>query len=357
MNYNFWHGKKVFLTGHTGFKGSWIALWLNHLGAKVTGFALPAPTQPNLFELGHIEQHVTSIIGDVRDASFLQETLQEAEPEIVIHMAAQPLVRYSYTHPVETYSTNIMGLVNLLEAARTTGSVKSILNVTSDKCYENIEQGNSFHENDPIGGSDPYSSSKGCAELITASYQRSYNLPIASARSGNVIGGGDWAKDRLLPDLLHSLAQDKPAILRNPNAIRPWQHVLEPLSGYLKLCEALYEDEKKYIGGWNFGPDDNDAKTVEWIAQFITKKWGPNARYEVVAKDNNLYESHYLTLNCAKAKSLLKWKPLWDLPTSLENTVNWYKLYLTKQDMHSVTMDQISTYMEKISCRTTEKNK
>ena len=261
----------MFLTGHTGFKGSWLSLWLHNMGAQVTGYSLPAPTSPSLFELGHLENIlIKSIIGDVSDFKFLREAMHASKPDIIIHMAAQPLVRKSYEDPIETYRTNVMGTVNIMEAARNCDSVRVILNVTTDKCYENQEWHWGYRETEPLGGHDPYSSSKACSELITATYRKSFleslDIRVATARAGNVIGGGDWALDRLIPDMVRSVISGDQIHIRNPNAIRPWQHVLEPLSGYLLLCQRLFDhDGGKFAEAWNFGPSEQDAKSVEWI--------------------------------------------------------------------------------------------
>ncbi len=279
----FWKGKRVLVTGHTGFKGSWLSLWLQSMDAQVVGYALAPPTNPSLFEVAEVAKGMTSIIGDIRDLEHLRRVFAEHKPEIVIHMAAQPLVRYSYIEPVETYSTNVMGTVNLLEAVRSTGSVKAVVNVTSDKCYENREWVWGYRENEAMGGYDPYSNSKGCAELVTSAYRNSYFHPekygthgvaIASGRAGNVIGGGDWAGDRLIPDIVRAIMQGKPVNIRSPHAIRPWQHVLEPLSGYLVLAQKLYEEGAAYAEGWNFGPNDEDAKPVQWIVEKLTQGLG-----------------------------------------------------------------------------------
>jgi CDP-glucose 4,6-dehydratase len=314
---SFWHEKVVLLTGHTGFKGSWLSLWLQSMGARVIGYALTPPTNPSLFVAASVAEGMTSIESDIRDFAALSTVFAKYQPEIVIHMAAQALVRYSYANPIETYSTNVMGTVHLLEAARLTNSVRAIVNVTSDKCYENHEWVWGYRENEPMGGYDPYSNSKGCAELVTAAYRSSYFNPskfpehsvaLASARAGNVIGGGDWAKDRLIPDIMRAITQDKPVNIRNPHAIRPWQHVLEPLSGYLLLAQKLYEEGEAFCEGWNFGPDDEDAKPVSWIVDFLTKAWGENASWKLDDVDHP-HEAHYLKLDCSKVKARLDWHP------------------------------------------------
>jgi CDP-glucose 4,6-dehydratase len=350
----FWQGKKVFITGHTGFKGSWLCLWLHSLGAEVTGYALQPPTQPSLFELCRIDGVITSIIGDVRNEDKLLRTMQEVRPDIVIHMAAQPLVRDSYKNPVETYAINVMGTVNLLEAVRNCKSVKSVVNVTTDKCYENKEWIWGYRENESLGGYDPYSNSKACSELVTASYRNSFFNPteydkhgvaIASARAGNVIGGGDWAVDRLIPDCIKALMNNQKIIIRNPNAIRPWQHVLEPLSGYLMLAQKLYEDGVNYAEGWNFGPNDNEAKSVEWLVQKMCEMWDGQADYEI-DQGTHPHEAHYLKLDCSKAKMRLNWYPKWTLEQTLQNIAEWFISYQQKRDMRIVCLDQIADYMK-----------
>lgn len=352
MTPNFWKNKKVFLTGHTGFKGSWLSLWLQNLGAQVTGYSLSPPTKPSLFEVADVAKGMTSVIGDVQHFDQLKEALIKSKAEIVIHMAAQSLVRYSYSNPIETYLTNVMGTVNLLEAVRHCKTVEAVVNVTSDKCYENKEWVWGYRENDPMGGHDPYSSSKGCAELVSAAYRDSYfNQPestvaLASTRAGNVIGGGDWALDRLIPDIMNAFMEKRCVTIRNPNAIRPWQHVLEPLHGYLLLAEKLSNHGKTFCGGWNFGPNDEDTKPVSWIVDSITKLWGPEASSEI--KKSDLHEAQYLKLDCSKAKAELAWSPKLSLPSALEATVTWYRTYQQKKNMNQFTLDQISSYQEKI---------
>lgn len=348
----FWPGKKVFLTGHTGFKGSWLSLWLQQLGAEVTGYALPPPTNPSLFEVANIAQGMKSLIGDIRDGDTLRQAMCEAVPSIVIHMAAQPLVRYSYANPVETYSTNVMGTVNLLEAVRATDSVRVVVNITSDKCYENREWVWGYRENEAMGGYDPYSNSKGCAELVTAAYRNSYFHPekyqehrvaLASARAGNVIGGGDWAEDRLIPDIMRAISQGKPVNIRNPHAIRPWQHVLEPLSGYLLLAKKLYQEGGDYAEGWNFGPHDQDAKSVQWIVERLTQTWGESASWVLDGHDHP-HEAHYLKLDCAKAKAHLNWSPRWHLHDALQAIIVWHRAYHDGKNMRELTLSQIKAY-------------
>ena len=353
-NNDFWKEKKIFLTGHTGFKGSWLSLWLYSLGAKVTGYALEPPTRPSLFELCHNEEIIQSIIGDIRDKCTLREAMLKAQPDIVIHMAAQPLVRDSYKIPAETFEINVMGTVNLFEAVRHCKSVKAVVNVTTDKCYENKEWLWGYRENEPMGGHDPYSSSKACSELVTSSYRNSFFHPnryaehgmaIASARAGNVIGGGDWATDRLIPDCIKSLLKGRNFSIRSPYATRPWQHVLEPLSGYLLLSQKLYEDGINYAEAWNFGPNDNDARPVEWIVRKLCEKWDGNVTFEV-DKSPQVHEANYLKLDCSKAKSLLKWEPHWDIETALDKVVEWYLFYRDNQNMRKICLQQILDFME-----------
>ena len=354
VNEAFWRGKRVLMTGHTGFKGSWLSLWLESMGAQVVGYALAAPTNPSLFEVAEVGKGMTSIIGDIRNPEKLRSVFVEHKPEIVIHMAAQPLVRYSYIEPVETYSTNVMGTVNLFEAIRSTPSVKAVVNITSDKCYENREWEWGYRENEAMGGYDPYSSSKGCAELVTSAYRNSYFHPdkylqhgvaIASARAGNVIGGGDWAGDRLIPDILRAITEGRPVNVRNPHAIRPWQHVLEPLSGYLILAQKLYEEGVDYAEGWNFGPSDEDAKSVQWIVEKLTNAWGEGASWVLDGGDHP-HEAHHLKLDCSKAKARLDWHPRWHLDETLGKIVEWQKNYQQGVGMKAVTLEQIAIYLK-----------
>jgi CDP-glucose 4,6-dehydratase len=345
-------GRKVFITGHTGFKGSWLCLWLYSLGAKVYGYALNPPTEPNLFDLCRINEFVNSTIADVRDRDSLFKAITTADPEIVIHMAAQPLVRDSYKNPVETYEINVMGTVNLFEAVRKCDSIKAVVNVTTDKCYENKDWVWGYRENEPMGGYDPYSSSKACSELVTSAYRNSFFNPkdynnhgvgIASARAGNVIGGGDWAADRLIPDCVRALLKGEKILIRNPYAIRPWQHVLEPLSGYLTLAEKLYVYGAGFTGAWNFGPDDSDARPVEWIVKRMCEKWGNNASYEI-DKGEHPHEAHYLKLDCSKAKSELDWYPRWNLEKAIDAIMEWTEAYRDNKDIREVTLRQIAEY-------------
>ncbi len=352
MVMSFWTGKKVLVTGHTGFKGSWLCLWLQSLGAEVTGYSLNPPTNPNLFEVADVGSGMTSVIGDIRDLARLQSVFAEVKPEIVFHLAAQPLVRASYVDPVETYSTNVLGTVHLLEAVRNTSSVRAVVNVTSDKCYENREWVWGYREHEPMGGHDPYSNSKGCAELVTSSFRNSFFNPerhsshgvaLASARAGNVIGGGDWAADRLIPDILRAIGKGEPVVIRNPDSIRPWQHVLEPLSGYLQLAEKLYVEGARYGEGWNFGPNDEDAKPVSWIVGNLTKSWGEGASWKLDDSEHP-HEAHYLKLDCSKAKMDLGWHPRWSLSHSLEKIIEWHRAWHAGEDMRQVTLGQIEQF-------------
>lgn len=352
MSSTFWKNKKVFITGHTGFKGSWLCLWLQSLGAEIVGYGLVPPTKPNLFELANVRKGMVSIIGDVRDGIKITKCLSEFLPDIVIHMAAQPLVRRSYADPVETYSTNVMGTVNLLDAVRRIPSVRAVVVVTTDKCYENNEWLWGYRETEALGGFDPYSSSKGCAELVTAAYRNSFFNPeaysmhkvaLASVRAGNVIGGGDWAEDRLIPDILKSFEESKPAIIRSPDSIRPWQHVLEPLNGYMLLAENLYNSGISYAEAWNFGPNDEDTKTVRWIVDQLAHQWGENASW-IDDQGINPHEANYLKLDCSKARGLLNWAPKWSLSQTLKYIIIWHKAYINKSDMRAISLDQIKSY-------------
>lgn len=349
---DFWSGKRVFLTGHTGFKGSWLSLWLQAMGAEVTGFALAPETAPSLFNEARVGQGMKSQLGDIRDFESLKAALKEAHPEIVIHMAAQALVRYSYSHPIETYAVNVLGTVHLLEAIRQCPGVRAVVAVTSDKCYENKEWHWGYREDEPMGGYDPYSNSKGCAELVTASYRQSFFNPekhskhgvaLGSARAGNVIGGGDWALDRLIPDFIRAISSGEAVNIRSPLAIRPWQHVLEPLSGYLTLAEHLYTEGPKFAEGWNFGPADSDARPVQWIVERITQRWGGNASW-ALDKAPQPHEAHYLKLDCSKARGLLRWQPRWNLETTIDRIIDWHKHHLAGADMRVITLQQINEY-------------
>jgi CDP-glucose 4,6-dehydratase len=343
---NFWKDKKVFITGHTGFKGSWLTIWLKELGANIKGYSLAPIYKENLFDSSKIGNEINSEINDIRDLEKLKKSIKVFQPEIIFHLAAQPLVRYSYEHPIETYQVNVMGTLNLLETIRETESVKSVIIVTTDKCYENKESDYYYEETDPMGGYDPYSSSKGCCELLISSYRRSYfnstNTLISSVRAGNVIGGGDWSTDRLIPDLIKSTTTNKKILIRNPNAIRPWQHVLEPLYGYLNLAKKLYYGNSDYAEGWNFGPEKKDCKSVEWISNKMTNMW-KEIKWE---KDNevNPHEAKLLMLSIKKAKEKLNWHPKWDLEHSLESIVNWHKQYAMKKCAKELCLDDIKKY-------------
>ncbi len=348
----FWQGKKVFVTGHTGFKGSWLCLWLHALGAKITGYSLEPPQGPNMFTMCGINDLVSSVFNDIRDLVLLRDVLERVAPDVVIHMAAQPLVRVSYAEPVDTYSVNVMGTVNILEAVRHCNSVKSFINVTTDKCYENKEWCWGYRETEPFGGYDPYSNSKACSELVTAAYRSSFfnardygrhGVGIASARAGNVIGGGDWAADRLIPDCVRALLNKEDIIVRNPASIRPWQHVLEPLSGYLALAQRLYEDGPAYAEGWNFGPSDEDAKPVEWIVKTMCDRWGEGAAY-VVDKGSHPHEANYLKLDCSKARMKLGWRPHWDLDGAINKIIEWTLSFKEGKDMKDISLRQIEEY-------------
>jgi CDP-glucose 4,6-dehydratase len=356
MNANFWQGKRVFLTGHTGFKGSWLSLWLQQLGAEVTGYALKPPTQPSLFEEGRLAEGMTSLEGDIRDFAALQQVIRAAQPEIILHMAAQPLVRESYRNPVDTYATNVMGTVHLLEAVRHTPGIRAVVNVTTDKCYENREWHWGYREDEPMGGHDPYSNSKGCAELVTAAYRNTFFTPptlnaqpstsVATARAGNVIGGGDWAQDRLIPDLLVAFERGEPARIRNPHAIRPWQHVLEPLRGYLLLAERLYDHGPAFAQGWNFGPNDEDARPVSWIVEKTAELWGEQAQW-VTDTGEQPHEAHTLKLDISKARARLGWHPALRLHEALRLIVDWSEQRRRGADMREVTLRQIRDYQER----------
>jgi CDP-glucose 4,6-dehydratase len=348
----FYKGRKVLITGHTGFKGSWLSILLNWLGADVYGYALKPTTSPNLYELAHLDQLVASTIGDIRDYNFLLKTLLEVKPEIIVHMAAQPLVRESYKNPRETYEINVMGTVNLLDAARQLDSVKAIINVTTDKCYENREWHWGYRENEPMGGYDPYSNSKGCSELVTLSFRNSFFNPkeyskhgvaLASARAGNVIGGGDWADDRLIPDFIRSIMAGEKVKIRSPYAIRPWQHVLEPLTGYLQLATKLVQAGTEYAEGWNFGPDDNDTKNVEWIISKLCEEWDYGKGYEI-DQNPQMHEANYLKLDCSKAKARLSWNPVWSIETTIKSIVDWNKKNINGMNCRQLCIDQISSY-------------
>ena len=346
IDQGFWQGKRVFLTGHTGFKGSWLSLWLVSLGAEVKGYALNPPTSPSLFNEAQVGSIIDSQIGDIRDQDVLYESMTSFNPDILFHMAAQPLVRHSYDAPIETYEVNVIGTAKVLEVARSCFNLKTIVNITTDKCYENDDRSKGYREDDPMGGYDPYSSSKGCAELVTSAYRRSFlqgqSIGIASVRAGNVIGGGDWADNRLIPDILTSFEKNEPVVIRNPKAIRPWQHVLEPLSGYLILAQKLYGDQKEYAEGWNFGPNDSDSKPVDWILDKMISKW-PNSSWKLDV-NSNPHEANFLKLDISKAKLKLGWKPVWELNYTLEKIIAWHRAWLDKKDMQAMCLAEIKEY-------------
>lgn len=352
LNRSFWKGRKVFVTGHTGFKGGWMVLWLNSLGAKVTGYALDAPTQPNLFEQAGVASTCNSIVGDVRDFSALKNAIDQTRPDVVIHMAAQSVVRRGYEDPIETYSSNVMGTVHLLESLRQLARPCTVVNVTSDKCYENREFLWGYRESEPMGGHDPYSNSKGCAELVTSAYRDSYFSPasskdhgiaLGSARAGNAIGGGDWTCNQLIPDLMRAFIAGKSCLIRSPGAIRPWQFALECVGGYLLLAEKLSEDGATFASGWNFGPADDDAKPVSWIADTLVESWGKPASWTRDAASHP-HEAHFLKLDASKAKAGLGWRPRLPLAQSLNWIVEWYRGFQSGADLRNLTVSQIERY-------------
>ena len=354
METAFWKNKRVFITGHTGFKGSWLCLMLHAFGAKVTGYAQRPPTDPNLFEICSVRSIAKTVISDIRDIKTLKKSLISASPEIVIHLAAQPLVRESYANPLETYSTNVMGTANILEEIRNCKGVRAVVIVTSDKCYENKEWIWSYREHEPLGGFDPYSSSKACSEMVAVAYRNSFFNPdayrnhkvaLASARAGNVIGGGDWAKDRLIPDCIRAVMNRKKIVIRNPGAVRPWQHVFEPLTGYLMLAEKLYEKGPLFGEAWNFGPNDDDTKPVAWIAKKISGKFGAALALQRTSERNGGYEASTLRLDSTKAQQVLGWHPKWDLEKAVDSTMNWYKAYMDGQNMRKICDQQIEEYL------------
>ncbi len=350
---NFWHAKKVLITGHTGFKGGWLSIWLKSLGAEVIGVSLDPPSTPSLFHKALISDGMVSLRQDIRDLRSLTKIFQKYQPEIVFHLAAQSLVKYSYSNPVETYETNVMGTVNILEAIKTVGNVKAAVIATTDKCYENTEKYKGYVEDDPMGGHDPYSSSKGAAELLISSYRNSFfgdanfegsNTPIASVRAGNVIGGGDWAQDRLIPDIIYSFQKKQKVNIRNPHAVRPWQHVLEPLSGYMLLAELLFTEGSRFAEAWNFGPNVEDARTVEWIVERIADLWGDNSKWSI-DKNFHEHEAAFLKLDCSKALKNLKWQPKWTLEEALIKNVEWHKEeQLNPSKCKEICLNQIQDY-------------
>ena len=348
MNFDFWKGRRVFVTGHTGFKGGWMVTWLKKMGAVVKGYSLKPSTKPSLFDVANVGDCIESEIGNIRNLDCLKKSILNFAPEIVIHMAAQALVRHSYQDPIGTYKTNIMGTVNLLESVRYCHSVRAVVNVTTDKCYENKEWVWAYRENEPMGGHDPYSSSKGCAELITSAYRSSFfnsdsKIALASARAGNVIGGGDWSAKRLIPDALAALEKNVPVIIRNPMATRPWQHVLEPISGYLMLAEKLYTAGGQFAEGWNFGPQDDDSRPVNEVLNRLVKEWPGHASW-LLDDTVQPHEAQLLKLDISKAKARLKWEPNWDLDTALKSIVEWHQAWMKGENMEKVTLSQISDY-------------
>ena len=359
-----WAGKRVLLTGHTGFKGSWMSLWLQQMGVELCGYSLAPPTKINLFEDASVERGMRSVIGDVRDAAFLRQTVEEFRPEVVFHLAAQPLVRASYQDPLGTYSTNVMGTAHLLDAVRHTDSVRAVAIITTDKCYENREWDWPYREVDRLGGHDPYSNSKACAELVVRAYRNScfpqadyarHGVALASVRAGNVIGGGDWADNRLVPDMIRAFMEGKPVVIRNPRAIRPWQHVLEPLRGYITVAESLLADGVTCGEAWNFGPEPSDAQPVEWIVRELAKAWGEDARWELEGIPQP-HEAQNLKLDCSKALSRLGWKPILHLQDALAMTAAWYRAKLQNADMHTFTCDQIQQYQLRLQTSSAPKS-
>ena len=345
-----WHGRRVLVTGHTGFKGSWLSLWLHAMGAEVSGFALPAPTAPSLFEMARIDTLLDHIEGDVRDESALRAVVEASRPEVIFHLAAQPLVRASYDDPVGTYATNVMGTAHVLEAARHVPGVRAIVCVTSDKCYENREWVWPYRETDAMGGHDPYSSSKGAAELVIAGYRRSFftgqGPAVASVRAGNVIGGGDWATDRLIPDLVRAFEAGRAPLIRSPGAVRPWQHVLEALGGYLAIAERLLAGDATFATGWNFGPSMEDARPVSWIVERMRTAWRPPAHDPIQADGPRVHEAGLLRLDCSKARSALGWQPVLALQQALEWVVDWHQAVTAGGEARDITLAQIAAYAE-----------
>jgi CDP-glucose 4,6-dehydratase len=342
----FWRGKRVLVTGHTGFKGAWLSLWLGQLGAEVSGYSLPPPSQPSLFEAGSLAGRMRSLEGDVRDLPALSAAFRELRPEVVLHLAAQSLVRPSYDDPVTTFGTNVMGTVNVLEAARAQPETRAVVVVTSDKCYENREWPWGYRENEAMGGHDPYSSSKGCAELVTAAYRRSFaqtGVGIASARAGNVIGGGDWATDRIIPDFVRAVGRGQPLRVRNPGAVRPWQHVLEPLAGYLLLAERLFDEPTRFGEGWNFGPADGDAQPVSWVVDRFARNWGQGVTWQADPGPHP-HEANFLKLDCSKARNLLEWRPRLSLEQALLWVTDWYREFSSGTDAAQLCLSQIAQY-------------
>ena len=353
----FWNGKKVLLTGHTGFKGSWLSLWLKKLGVELIGYSNDIPSTPSLFELAKISEDMTSISGDIKDIDNLKKIMIEHKPEIIIHMAAQSLVRKSYENPIDTFETNVLGTVNLLQAVKETKHTQVFVNVTSDKCYANTSNEISgFSEDSPMGGYDPYSSSKGCAELVTSAYRNSFfnpnefenhKLSLSSVRAGNVIGGGDWGKDRLIPDIINGISKKQSIEIRNPNSIRPWQFVLDALNGYLVLAEKMWKNGKDFSEAWNFGPKENDCKTVQWILDNMSSKWSNLFSWEKNLRSNNPHESKILKLNCTKAHKRLGWNTKLTVDETIQWTIDWYSEYFNDSDMKTVSENQIEKFLSR----------
>jgi CDP-glucose 4,6-dehydratase len=348
---SFWQGKRVLLTGHTGFKGSWLSLWLLSMGSVLRGISLDPPTAPALFDVARVADGMDHKVADVRDYGAICSLIAEFKPEIIFHMAAQPLVRLSYEEPIATYATNVMGTLHVLEAARHAGTVRAIVNVTTDKCYENREWVWGYREDEAMGGYDPYSSSKGCSELVSGAYRKSFlqgsGIGLATARAGNVIGGGDWAVDRLVPDTLKALEQRRPVLIRNPHAVRPWQHVLEPLRGYLLLAESLFEHGQLDAEGWNFGPCDDDARPVQWVVERLCREWGGGASWALQPGDHP-HEAHYLKLDVSKARHRLNWSPRLPLQTALAHVSEWHQECLSGSDMQAFSLKQITEYRNQV---------
>lgn len=346
---SFWAGKKVFITGHTGFKGGWLTIWLRKLGAEVSGFSLPAE-DISIFNIAGVAEGINSQVGDIRNLEDIRMALDSCRPDIVVHMAAQSLVRPSYDDPVTTFASNVMGTVNLLEAVRQSGAARVVINVTSDKCYENYGSLSGYREEDPMGGYDPYSSSKGCAELVGAAFRRSFlrdqGVALASARAGNVIGGGDWSRDRLVPDIIRGFLKNRSVLIRNPDAVRPWQHVCEPLSGYLMLVEKLWQQGESLAGAWNFGPPAQESRPVSWVVDYLCDAWGDGARWHQ-DRNEHPHEATCLKLDCSKAEKTLAWRPRMDLSTALDWTVEWYRSHADGADMRALTEKQIDMFLGK----------
>ena len=348
----FWRGRRVFITGHTGFKGGWLALWLQHLGADVAGLALAPPTTPSLFGLARVGQGMQSVIADVRDAAAVQRAMSGFRPELVLHLAAQPLVRLSYAQPADTLATNVMGTVHVLEAARACGTVRAIVNITTDKCYQNREWLWPYREDEAMGGHDPYSASKGCAELVSAAWRDSFlraaGIALATARAGNVVGGGDWAADRLVPDVLRAFDAGVPVQIRHPGAVRPWQHVLEPLSGYLALARGLLQQGDALAQAWNFGPHTDDARPVRWIVERLARRWGAGARWHCDGAPQP-HEAQALRLDIHKAQCGLGWRPRWRLDTALDHTLAWHQAWRDGADLRAVCLQQIAHHQQAVT--------